>query len=133
MAVNKIYLDTSAYTHFKAGDSQTVRIISEAKLVGIPAIVLGELRAGFRVGRRYQYNESELRVFLSNPVVQVFDIDDNASYHYAEIYFDLRRKGTPIPTNDMWVAAIAAREGATVVTFDAHFDLIDKVGKCRLP
>jgi predicted nucleic acid-binding protein len=100
--------------------------------VGIPAIVLGELRAGFRVGQRYERNESELRAFMESPVVQCLDVDADASFCYAEIYLELRRKGTPIPSNDMWIAALAMREGATILTFDAHFELIDKVSKYRL-
>lgn len=125
-------LDTSAYSRFKAGQTETVEIISSSRSVAVPAIVLGELRAGFRFGARCQQNESELRAFLSSPVVRVLDVDDEAACHYAEIIVELRRKGTPIPTNDIWIAALAMREGATVLTFDAHFEAIDRIAVHRL-
>lgn len=121
-------LDTSAYSHFKAANQEVTEIISTAKTVGIPAIVLGELRAGFRLGQRCQDNEAELRAFLANPSVRVLNVDEEASHCYAEIFLELRHNGTPVPTNDMWIAALALREGATIVTFDAHFDLIRRVG-----
>ena len=130
--MKRLCLDTSAYTHFKAGEARSAKIISEAKSIGIPAIVLGELRAGFRLGQRYEKNEAELRDFLASPVVQCLDVDDDASSCYAEIFAELRRKATPIPTNDMWIAAVAMREGATILTFDAHFDQIQNIAKLRL-
>lgn len=130
--MKKLCLDTSAYTKFKAGEPQSAKIISGAMVVGVPSIVLGELRAGFRLGKRYEQNEAELSAFLGSTSVQCWDVDESASYHYAEIFLELRRNGTPIPTNDIWIAALAAREGATVLTFDSHFDLIKRVGTCFL-
>ena len=86
-------------------------------MVGVPAVVLGELRTGFRLGRHPEQNERELQDFLANPVVSVLDVDEEASHHYADLITDLRRGGTPVPTNDVWVAALAIRDGATVVTY----------------
>ena len=125
-------LDTSAYSNFKAGHPQTAEVITQCRSVTVPAVVLGELRAGFRLGTRYEKNESELREFLSNPAVRVLDVDNDAAHNYAEIVVELRRKGTPIPTNDIWIAALAMREGATVLTFDAHFDTIGSLAVLRL-
>jgi tRNA(fMet)-specific endonuclease VapC len=89
---------------------------------------VGELRTGFALGSRPKANEAGLAAFIRNPVVTVLEIDDSASRIYAEIVVALRRAGTPLPTNDVWIAAVAAREGATVVTYDEHFRLIDRVG-----
>jgi tRNA(fMet)-specific endonuclease VapC len=119
--VRRICLDTSAYSHFKRGDPEAVDEIAAARGVGVPAVVLGELRAGFRLGRQADRNEDELREFLSNPVVHVLDVDDEAASFYADLVVDLRRGGTPVPTNDIWIAALAVREGATVLTYDRHF------------
>ncbi len=130
--MRRLCLDTSAYTHFKVGQPQVVEMISEARFVGIPAIVLGELRAGFRLGKKYEQNEAALCEFLDSPVVEILDVDDDASACYAEIFAELRRKGMPIPTNDLWIAAVAMREGATVLTFDEHFDRIQQIAKIRL-
>lgn len=126
--MSNLCIDTSAYSHFKAGDSQTTKLISQCKNVGIPAIVLGELRAGFLMGNRAAKNEQELNMFISNPVVKVMDVDEEASRIYAELVVELKAAGTPIPTNDIWIAALSLRDGASVLTFDRHFELIKRVG-----
>lgn len=97
-------------------------------MVGVPAIALGELRTGFLLGGRRRRNELELDAFLGNPVVQVLAVDSETSRHYAEIVAELRKAATPIPTNDIWIAATAARNGATVLTCDSHFEHVRRVG-----
>jgi tRNA(fMet)-specific endonuclease VapC len=94
----------------------------------MPAIVLGELRTGFRLGRQAERNERELKDFLSHPLVRVLEVNEDASHLYAEMIVQLRAAGTPLPTNDVWIAALAVREGATVVTYDSHFESIRRVG-----
>jgi tRNA(fMet)-specific endonuclease VapC len=98
----------------------------------VPAIVLGELYAGFQLGAKRERNEATLSEFLANPVVDVLSVDDDVSRHYADIVVDLRRTGTPIPTNDIWIAASAARSGAIVLSDDAHFTVIDRVGSIMI-
>ncbi len=73
-------------------------------------------------------NERELGEFLASPVVTELTVDGEVSRHYAEMVADLRRAGTPIPTNDIWIAATAARAGALVLTADQHFEHINRVG-----
>lgn len=124
----KLCLDTSAYSHFKRGHAAAVDAISHASWLGIPAVVLGELRTGFALGSRARQNEADLQRFLAGSVVSILDVDDEASRTYAEIVVALRRAGTPLPTNDLWIAAVAAREGAPVLTFDAHFRSIARIG-----
>ena len=130
--MNRICVDTSCYSMFLRGDPRAVEIVTGARDVCVPVVALGELRAGFRMGRDQEANERRLRAFLANPAVRVLDIDDEATVHYADIVAALRRAGTPVPTNDVWMAAVAAREGAVVVTFDDHFSLIDRVGSIVL-
>lgn len=126
--MTRICLDTSAYSWFKRGDPAAVEIISEARVVGVPVVVLGELRTGFRLGAQPTKNERDLQKFLANPVVQVLKIDEETTSHYADIVCELRNAGTPIPTNDIWIAALAVQEGATVVTYDRHFSAVRRVG-----
>jgi predicted nucleic acid-binding protein len=126
--MSRYCIDTSAYSHFKRGEPDVVEIISRAHWLGTPAIVLGELRTGFLVGSRAEQNEQELQRFLNHPNVEVLVVDSEISRVYAEIMLDLRKVGTPLPTNDVWIAATAAREGATVLTYDAHFESIRRVG-----
>lgn len=124
----RLCLDTSAYSHFRRGEAQAVNTISRASEVCIPVIVLGELRAGFRHGGRSDKNERELSEFLQHRLVRVLDVDDEVSQCYAEIYADLRAAGTPVPTNDLWIAAIALKDGLTVLTYDQHFSAVRSVG-----
>jgi predicted nucleic acid-binding protein len=126
--VTRLCLDTSAYSHFKRGDPRMVELLDRASWLGLPSVVLGELRTGFALGARAEENERELQRFIAHPVVTILDVDDQASRIYAEIVVALRAAGTPLPTNDLWIAAVAAREGASVVTFDRHFEFIGRVG-----
>jgi predicted nucleic acid-binding protein len=111
---------------------RAAELIDEAEWVGMPAITLGELLSGFRLGARRDRNEAVLREFLANPVVEVLDVDEEVSRHYADIVTDLRTAGTPIPTNDIWIAATAARAGAAVLSADEHFTAIARVGSIML-
>lgn len=131
--MTRLVLDTSAYSHFRRGDGAVVALVTGASWIGMTATVLGELRAGFGLGKRRARNESELGAFLSEPVVTVLAVDDDAAQIYAEIVIALRTAGTPLPTNDIWIAAVAAREGVHVATYDAHFGLIARVGTHLLP
>lgn len=128
----RICLDTSAYSYFRRGAPEAVRTVTRARWVGVPVIVLGELRVGFRLGGRTIENEERLGEFIAEPVVTILDVDDDAAAHYADIVVELRRAGTPLPTNDIWIAALAARDGATVVTTDGHFARIGRIGSVIL-
>jgi len=130
--MNRVCLDTSAYSHFKRGDHRVIELLDSAEWIGMPTIVLGELRVGFLLGARPEKNEAELYDFLAVPVVEIVGVDSEVSRHYAEIVVDLRRAGTPITTNDIWIAAIAARQGALVVSYDDHFGAISRVGSVIL-
>ena len=94
----------------------------------MPSIVLGELRAGFHAGRRRERNESELATFLAEPVVEIATVDEDVATIYGELWAALRSEGTPIPTNDVWIAAVTLRAGATLLTFDRHFDKVTRLG-----
>lgn len=121
-------LDTSAYSHFRRGNEELAAILDQAELVGVSTIALGELRTGFLLGRNRQRHETELAAFLDHPAVEVLAVDSETSRQYAAIVAELRKAGTPLPTNDIWIAATAARNGATVLTCDDHFERIMRVG-----
>ncbi len=130
--MSRYCIDTSAYGHFKLGHEEVVEILDSAEWVGVPAIVLGELWTGFLQGRHPKKNEAELRAFLQNPVVEILAVDDEVARIYGEIVVALRKAGAPIPTNDIWIAATAARSGATVLTYDGHFQSVARVGTVLL-
>jgi tRNA(fMet)-specific endonuclease VapC len=121
-------VDTSAYSNFRRGNEEVATLLDQAELVGVSTIVLGELRTGFLLGGKRQRNEMELDAFLDSPVVEVLPVDSETSRHYAEIVAELRKAGAPVPTNDIWIAATAARNGTTVLTCDDHFECIARVG-----
>lgn len=126
--MSRICLDTSTYSHFKRSAPAAVHALEQARDVGVPAIVLGELRAGFLGGAHAERNGAELQRFLAHPVVRVLDVDDEAASLYAELVDELKRAGRPLPSNDVWIAALALREGATVLTYDEHFSHMRRVG-----
>jgi tRNA(fMet)-specific endonuclease VapC len=126
--MSRLCLDTSAYSQFKRGHPPAVEAIRSAREVGMPVITLGELRTGFILGAHASRNEQELATFLAQPVVRVLEVDDDASRVYADLVADLKRRGTPVPTNDIWIAALAVREGLSVLTYDVHFELFRRAG-----
>ena len=126
--MTRVCLDTSAYSNYRRGQPTVVDEMDHADWIGVPCVVLGELRAGFMAGKQAQRNVAELEQFLAEPVVEVLAIDEDVARIYGEIVVDLRHKGRPLPTNDIWIAATAARAGASVLTFDEHFLEIDRVG-----
>lgn len=125
MALRTLLLDTNAYSAFKSGDPEALEIIAHAPLIGLDIIVLGELLGGFVGGTREAWNRQQLKEFLSSSRAQQFPVDDRTAEHYAAIYDLLKRKGRPIPTNDMWIAASALRHDLALFTYDGHFRYID--------
>ena len=120
----KIMLDTSAYVGFKRNNPELVEIIVRAELILISAVVLGELLFGFRNGTRFKKNLAELNRFLEHDLVETAPVGKTSADRYSRIAAQLRRQGTPIPTNDIWIAAQAMEHGAELITTDEHFDKI---------
>ena len=124
----RICLDTSAFTNFRRGQQEAKDIIDRADWIGIPSVVIGELEAGFVLGKRYVENKSFLDRFVAHPIVQILDVTYHVAEIYGEIFAHQRRAGKPIPANDLWIAAVAARAGATLLTYDRQFSSISRIG-----
>jgi len=118
----KIVLDTNRYSDFWRGDSDVVRKIEESEQVYFPFIALGELRSGFLKGTRRAENERTLEQFLAKPRVEVLLPDERTAGFYGALYHQLRVQGTPIPTNDVWIAALAVQHDLALYARDKHFD-----------
>ena len=129
----RVFLDTNAYAAFKKGDEDTIQVIRYADIIGISVVVLGELLAGFAVGTKERINRRELNAFLDSPRVRVYPVDDETTAHYASIYKQLKRKGRPIPTNDLWIAAACMQQGFRLLTADKHFSEIDGLLTGQVP
>ena len=120
-----ILLDTNAYTAFMLGAAEVIEVIAHADKLFLTPIVLGELLGGFAAGTREPKNRAELARFLDSPRVEVLGLTAQTADSYALVHAGLRRKGHPIPTNDLWIAASALEHGAALLTRDAHFAHID--------
>lgn len=120
----KRLLDTSAYVAAKRGHPGVVKLVRSSTELLFSTIVLGELLFGFRHGSRYDQNLSELEEFLDHPAVRLHDVGRVTADRFGRIAAALRKAGTPIPTNDIWIAAQAMETGAELVTLDAHFDRV---------
>ena len=123
----KLALDTNRYTDLCRGDVSVVEMVELADEVWLPFIVLGELRAGFAVGNQGPRNEAVLRRFLLKSAVSVLYADEQTTHHYAAIYRQLRKQGTPIPTNDMWIAALVLQHSLVLFARDTHFDVLPQL------
>lgn len=120
----RVMLDTTAYSHLRRAQSRVLDAVAQAEVVFLSATVLGELEAGFRVGSRYLDNRRALEDFLEEPYVQVVDVTRDVARRYGEVFAGLRAAGTPVPINDVWIAAAALSQDAHLITFDEDFERI---------
>ncbi|MEP6756394.1 MAG: type II toxin-antitoxin system VapC family toxin [Chthonomonadales bacterium] len=120
-------IDTSAYSNYIIGQPGVVETLQEADVLFVNPITLAELRAGYLSGTRTAENESRLENFLSSPRVVQIDINPDTTRFYATIWAGLRRAGTQIPTNDIWIAASAMQHGFTLITMDKHFEQVPQI------
>jgi len=123
----RIALDTNRYVDLCRGVAETVELLERAEAVLLPFVVLGGLRAGFAHGRRPAEHERTLRRFLLTPGVTVLFADDQTTHHYADVFRQLRKQGTPIPTNDMWLAALVLQHNLALHARDRHFDHLPQI------
>lgn len=129
----RIVLDTSAYSKLRQSHPEVIARVAAADNVLLPATVLGELHAAFRLGRRMQENVVALDEFLREPFVNVLSIGPDVARRYGELFADLRRAGTPLPINDVWIAAATIDAGGHLLTFDSDFDRIPRLDRTVLP
>jgi len=123
----RLLLDTNAYTALFRGHEGVADLVRRADQVLISTVVAGELLFGFRNGSRYEANRRELEEFLSTPYVTLLPVTLVTSDRYGRIAAALRRKGQPIPSNDIWIAAHAMESGSELLSFDHHFEEIEGI------
>ena len=121
----KRLLDTNAYAALKRGHEEIAALVRDSTELVFSTVVLGELLFGFRNGSRYQKNLKELEDFLANDRVSIVPVSRTTADRFGRIAAALRKAGTPIPTNDIWIAAHAFESGSELVTFDGHFNTVD--------
>ncbi len=124
MGIRHLLIDTNIYSFALRGDEDTVTVLRKANEIGISAISIGELLSGFKRGGREAKNREELEQFLDSTRVILYGVDEETAEFYAGIIDNLRRLGTPIPTNDIWIAAIAFQHGLKLYSKDTHFSKV---------
>lgn len=125
--MSRLLLDTTAYSAMRRGDRRLVEPLAEASEIVLTPVVVGELIYGFVGGRLEDQNRRLLREFLESHRVRVVSVDEETAERYAAIRDYLRKKGTPIPTNDLWIAASAAQHGLKLLCLDRHFKEVPQV------
>ena len=121
----KLLLDTNAYSALMRGEPAVVERVHQAEKLFLSAVVVGELLYGFRHGQRYEVNRRQLEQFLASRFVEFLPVSVTTADRFGLIAAALRRKGQPIPLNDIWIAAHALETGADLLTDDDHFAAVE--------
>ena len=115
-------MDTNGLFALADGESTLEPILREAAEVALPVIVLGEFRYGVRQSRDRQRYEQWLTESLGN--FRILDVDETTAASYATVRMELKKAGTPIPSNDVWIAALCRQHSLFLLSRDRHFDLV---------
>lgn len=127
MDLRHLLVDTSAYSLAERAHPEVVDVLRRADNIYVTPVILGELLAGFDQGGKARQNRRRLGLFLASPRVQVLTVQQETAEFYSQILGYLRTQGTPVPTNDVWIAASAMEHGVRVLTSDGHFGLMPQV------
>lgn len=125
--MKSIFLDTSAYSAFKKNNADVIEAVKQADRLFVNSIVIGELLAGFDRGAFSRQNRAELREFLHQDVVIVSAVTEETAERYSLIYNYLKKRGKPITTNDMWIAASVLETGTYLITADKDFSNLEMI------
>ena len=115
-------LDTNALSAISEGEAALEPLLREAEQLAIPVVVLGEYRYGISHSRHRKHYERWLAEYL--PKFRVLDLDERTTIPYAAVRTELKSAGTPIPSNDYWIAALCRQHAMPIVSRDRHFDLV---------
>jgi len=124
MGMRQILIDTNIYSNALRGDKSVIEVLRKQTEIGFSVISIGELLTGFKGGNKESENRIELEEFLDSPRVTLYTIDEDTAEFYSNILYNLKKAGTPIPTNDIWIAAIAFQHGIKLFSTDVHFNLV---------
>lgn len=126
----RIAVDVNRYSDYCRNEVEATRVFQTADAIAMPFVVLAELRAGFLRGTKFRENESGVVRFLGSPRVTVLYPDEATTHVYASLHTDLHRAGTPIPINDLWIAALVMQHDLVLFSRDRHFDRIPHLARC---
>ena len=123
----RLLIDSNRFIDFCAGEQAVVDVFEQAALLVVPFIVLAEIRVGSHSVKRGDAQVRILGELLPQPGVRVAHSSETTTHHYAALYARLKKAGTPIPTNDLWIAALAIEHSLVLYSRDAHFDKIPSI------
>ncbi len=123
----RVALDTNRLTDLFQGDTELADRLGECDEVWLPLIVLAEIKAGFYGGSQQHRNEILLQSFLAKPTVGILLPARETAEHYARLFVQLKHAGTPIPDNDLWIAALALEHDLQLITRDRHFEQVPQL------
>jgi tRNA(fMet)-specific endonuclease VapC len=123
----RVALDTNRITDLFRGDIELANRLGTCDEVWIPLLVLGEIKAGFYGGTQQRQNEVLLNRLLAKSTVDVLLASRQTAEHYARVFVQLKRAGTPIPDNDLWIAALVLEHNLVLITRDQHFERIPQL------
>ena len=123
----KLALDTNRYVDLCRQDEEVCQNLEMAEVIYLPFVVIAELRAGFSIGQKGKQNEQILQRFLRKSDVHALYPTEITTQCYANLFRQLRRQGTPIPTNDLWIAALVVERNIILYTRDAHFSHLPQI------
>jgi len=122
--MNKVVIDTNIYSNAFRGRKEALNILQEYQIILFSPIVIGELLLGFKRGSRCHQNVYQLKNILSEDRINIITVTKATAEFYSHIFSDLLKKGNPIPTNDIWIAASAMENGCAIASYDDHFKQI---------
>lgn len=125
----RVLIDTNAYRDFSEGRPHMLDIMQRALSIHVPFVTLAELRSGFACGTLSRKNEAVMTKFLNSERVRVLYPSEATTHIYGRVYSQLRKQGTPIPSNDIWIAALALQHDLLLVTRDKHFDHLPQLAR----
>jgi predicted nucleic acid-binding protein len=125
----RLALCTNRCSDFLEGEPDVLAQVRQASGIFVPFVVAAELRSGFLAGRRYRENEQKFSRFVTEPRVSILFPDNSTTHHYARVYLQLRKQGTPIPQNDLWIAALVLQHDLTLYSRDKHFEHIPQISR----
>ena len=123
--MKRVAIDTNIYTDIMNGYRPVQDVLMEFDVVLVPMIVLGELLYGFTYGTKEAANRAQLDRFFSRDFVKILTLSRKTTEYYALLMASLRKNGTPLPTNDVWIAAAACAEKIPLISRDRHFTKIN--------
>ena len=117
-----LLLDTNVLIKFLRGNEKIAKVVSTYEQILVPTVVIGEYKAGVAVETAVGHQQlSALEMFLDSSAVKIVGVTEDVANAYARVFRVLKANGTPIPQNDLWIAACAITKGAVVYSLDTHF------------